>query len=257
MKRGSLTVAGTGIKVPAHVTTEARICIENADEVLYLVADPIGGAWIEKTNPRSRTLHSLYEPGVDRADAYAAMVEDIMDRVRSGADVCAVFYGHPGVFVNPSHAAIERARAEGYNARMLPGISAEDCLFADLGIDPSDSGCQSYEATDFLARACAIDTSAALILWQVGVLGNFTYAPTGDISRVPLLVEYLERFYPAEHPAVCYEAALHPFVEPLIEEVRITDLAGATLSPMATIYVPPAVVRGLDGDVGRRLLASA
>jgi hypothetical protein len=35
---------------------------------------------------------------------------------------------------------------------MLPGISAEDCLFADLGIDPGIYGCQSYEATDFLAN---------------------------------------------------------------------------------------------------------
>jgi len=31
---------------------------------------------------------------------------------------------------------------------MLPGISAEDCLVADLGIDPASSGCQSYEAND-------------------------------------------------------------------------------------------------------------
>jgi hypothetical protein len=239
------------------VTSEARICIENADEVLYVVADPVAVAWLEKANPRSRTLHSLYEPGVDRAEAYAAMVDDIIDRIRSGAAVCAVFYGHPGVFVNPSHAAIERARAEGYEARMLPGISAEDCLFADLGIDPSESGCQSYEATDFLARACIIDTSAALILWQVGVLGNFTYAPAGDLSRVPLLVEYLERFYPPDHPVLRYEAALYPFVDPLIEEGRVADLATTALTPSSTIYIPPAVVRGLDPDVGSRLLASA
>ena len=36
-----------------------------------------------------------------------------------------------------SHArtAIRRAKLERYEARMLPGISSAECLFADLGID--------------------------------------------------------------------------------------------------------------------------
>jgi hypothetical protein len=33
---------------------------------------------------------------------------------------------------------------------MLPAVSAEDCLFADLGVDPGAAGCQSHEAADFL-----------------------------------------------------------------------------------------------------------
>jgi hypothetical protein len=41
-----------------------------------------------------------------------------------------------------------RSSTDGFDAVMLPGISAEDCLFADLGIDPGMIGCQSFEATD-------------------------------------------------------------------------------------------------------------
>ena len=33
---------------------------------------------------------------------------------------------------------------------MLPGISAEDCLLADLGVDSAHNGLQSLEATDLL-----------------------------------------------------------------------------------------------------------
>ena len=44
-------------------------------------------------------------------------------RIRAGFRVCAVFYGHPGVFVYPSHEAIRRARAEGFAARMLPALT--------------------------------------------------------------------------------------------------------------------------------------
>jgi len=35
---------------------------------------------------------------------------------------------------------------------MLPAISSEDCLYADLGVDPATTGNASYDATDFLLR---------------------------------------------------------------------------------------------------------
>ena len=93
--------------------------------------------------------------------------------------MCAVFYGHPGVFVNPSHRAVAQARAEGFRAAMLPGVSAEDCLFADLGLDPGAHGCQSYEATDFVIRRRSCYPSALLILWQVGALGEDSVTEMG------------------------------------------------------------------------------
>jgi len=55
---------------------------------------------------------------------------------------------------------------------MLPGISAEDCLFADLGIDPSFMGCQTVEATDLLLRNRPLITSGHVLIWQVGVVGD-------------------------------------------------------------------------------------
>lgn len=65
----------------------------------------------------------------------------MLQEVRLGKKVVGVFYGHPGVFVSPSHRAISIARFEGYEAKMLPAVSAEDSLYADLGIDPSRPGC--------------------------------------------------------------------------------------------------------------------
>lgn len=91
--------------------------------------------------------------------------------VRLGMSVVGVFYGHPTVFVYPTRRVIAIAREEGYQAKMLPGISAEDCMFADLNMDPSDPGCVTYEATDFLARDRVLDTCSHLILWQVGCVG--------------------------------------------------------------------------------------
>ncbi|KAJ2931620.1 hypothetical protein H1R20_g5340, partial [Candolleomyces eurysporus] len=88
----------------------------------------------------------------------------MLSKVRSGQDVVGLFYGHPGVFAHPSHRAIKIAREEGYLAKMLPGISAEDCLFADLGIDPSINGTTTYEATDLLTHDRPLDPASNLIL---------------------------------------------------------------------------------------------
>jgi len=138
---------------------------------------------------------------------------------------CLACYGHPGVFVYPSHEAIRRARAEGYEARMLPGISAEDCLFADLGVDPGISGCQSYEATDFMANARRIDPTSSVILWQIGVVGDATFKRHGyDLSAFPLLIERLLEYYPPTHVTYLYEAAIFPGCEPVIHPVPIQSL---------------------------------
>ena len=133
------------------------------------------------------------------------MTAHIIDAVRQGADVCAAFYGHPGVFAFPPHEAIGRARAEGFRARMLPAISAEGCLFADLGVDPATSGCQSFEATDFLVSNRKFDMNSSLILWQIGVIGDSTFQQNGnDVSRLSILSNYLSEFYGDAHIAVVY-----------------------------------------------------
>jgi len=181
------------------------------------------------------------------------MVEEILASVREGKRICVAFYGHPGVFAYPTHEAIRRAREEGFSARMLPGISAEDCLCADLGVDPGATGCQSYEATDFVMRQRTIDTSASLILWQIGVVGNFTYAPDGDTSRLPVLVECLCALYDPAHEVVLYEASPFPGCGPVIQRVPLAQVAAADVSPATTLYVPPFSARLVDREMVARL----
>ena len=251
-RTASLTVVGTGIRLAAQLTPEARAHIERADQLLYMAAEPVGSAWLASLNPNARSLHTLYRPGAKRSEIYEAMVEQILDAVRRGGDVCVAFYGHPGVFVNPSHEAIRQARAEGVAARMLPGISAEDCLFADLGIDPATVGCQSYEATDFLLRKRRIDPSAALVLWQIATLGKLEYGHPDRTAR-SVLVEYLLRYYPSTHIGVLYEASPYPAVAPVADSVRLAELPEAEIGAVATLYVPPHQRRKADPEMLQRL----
>jgi uncharacterized protein YabN with tetrapyrrole methylase and pyrophosphatase domain len=241
-KKGSLLVVGTGIKAGGHLSAESQSAIKNADKVFYADGNPLSVYQIKSLNPNAETLSDLYGKGKPRYETYAQMVERIITAVREGFQVCAIFYGHPGVFASPPHISIRQARNEGFEALMLPGISAEDCIFADLGIDPGVYGCQSYEATDFIVYRRIFDRRSTLVLWQVGAIGQADYQ--GKIyaeqqKGVGLLVETLLESYPAEHTAMVYEAATMAIFVPRIERVAIAQLGEAVLTGMSTLVIIP------------------
>jgi len=256
MGKGSLTVVGSGIAPVRHATHEACFHITRADKVFFLVVDPVTRGWIERLNPRAESLAVHLVPGKDRQQSFAEMVESIVAAVHQGSRVCAVFYGHPGVFVQPSHMAIHRLRAEGYEAVMLPGVSTEDCLVSDLAIDMSQSGYQCFEASNFLVYGKQPDVTAALILWQVGVIGQVKCG-VGREDGLRILTERLLRFYPPEHQVTVYEAAKLPICDPVMPVIAVRELADYKIGTVATLYVPAAKAGTLDQDMVERLHLNA
>ena len=223
-KQGSLVIVGTGISVAGQMTLAAKSHIENADIVFMGIMNKVGEHVVSSLNPNSVSLDDLYEEGKSRAVTYSQMAERIVEAVTSGQNVCAAFYGHPGVFVTPSHEAIRRVKALGLNAHMLPGVSAEDCLIADLGIDPSRYGCQSYEASQFLFRDYRIDPYMTQIIWQIGLAGEATMRVLNANhcqSGLTMLADILSEHYPGDHELIIYEAATLPICEPKIQKVLL------------------------------------
>jgi Tetrapyrrole (Corrin/Porphyrin) Methylases len=239
MPAGALTVVGTGIEIGGHFTPQARVAWESAEEALFLVADPVAATLLTELNPRARSLHEHYRPGRPRLEAYEAMIGEMLSPLREGRSVCAAFYGHPGIFVFPGHEAVRRARQEGFEARLFPGISSLDCLWSDLGVDPALAGCQIYNASDFLHDRRTPDTQALLILLQISVIGQDSHTEQPDWSRLPSLIDYLRGFYPGEHEVIGYEASPYVVAQPNVERVRLLDLASAPLTSAMTLVVPP------------------
>lgn len=244
-RAGSLACVGLGMMLGAHLSPRSRSRIERADVVFALVSDPLVELWLGEMRSDVRSLQPFYgdgrADGKARTESYREMVGAVMAEVRAGRRVCAVFYGHPGVFALVPHRAIGQARAEGFDAVMEPGISAEDCLYADLGIDPGTYGCQHFEASQFMFYRRRIDTSALLVLWQVGIAGDRTlsrFATGADHRR--LLVELLAEDYPLDHEVIAYEAATLPISEPRMERVALAELATTELRLQTTLVVPPA-----------------
>jgi siroheme synthase len=76
-KRGSLTIAGSGIASVAHITLEALAHIKKADKVFYAVCDPVTEAFIQE-NTLGGTHHDLtvfYAKGKKREVTYVQMCE--------------------------------------------------------------------------------------------------------------------------------------------------------------------------------------
>lgn len=225
----------------AHLSPRARGHLEGADVVFAAVSDPLVEHWLATINPRMISLQPLYAEGKARQQTYRDMAATMLAEVRAGRRVVGAFYGHPGVFAQVPHAAIAQARAEGFAALMEPGISAEDCLYADMGFDPGAVGCAHFEASQVLFYERVIDTSAWLVLWQIGLAGERTYR---QFSSTPeqrqRLVDRLLRDYPPEHPVTIYEAATLPIGRPRIETIPLHTLTHATLHMHSTLAVPPA-----------------
>ena len=257
-KKGSLTIVGSGIELVRDTTIGARMEIENAEKVLILVTDPASELWIRKLNSNVESLFDCYVEDKPRLEAYKKMVERILKNIRDGLKVCVVFYGHPGVFVQPSHEAIRIARLEGYSARMLPGISAEDCLFADIGLDPGKHGCQSFEATDFLVRKRKFDPKSPLILWQIGTIGDLYYHKNSYnldkvIRGLHVLAHVLEKHYDRDHEVIIYQASHFPLCQPNIQRIPLMKICEANVSAASTMYIPPRDPQSQDEEMIQQL----
>lgn len=253
-KPGSLACVGLGMTLGAHLGPRARTTIEQADVVFVAVSDPLVELWVKEMNADVRSLQPYYQAGKPRTETYREMVEAMLAEVRLGRRVCGAFYGHPGVFALAPHRAIEIARSEGFPAHMEAGVSAEDCLYADLGIDPGRYGCQHYEASQVMFYRRRLDTSAYLVLWQVGIAGDRSFGRFSTPAPYrQVLVDLLARDYPLDHPCTIYEAATLPIQSPRMDVVALGELAQADLTAQSTLVLPPASRLVPADDVQARL----
>lgn len=240
-KKGKLVCVGTGMKLGADMTPIARKCIEQADVVLSCVSSGVVELWLEGLNSNFKSLQPLYQEGKSRLETYKEMVQAIIDEVEAGKNVCAAFYGHPGIFAWVAHKAIEVAKDKDFYAEMIPGLSAEDHLYADLAIDPGRSGCQHFEASQLLFRNKTIDTTSYLVVWQIGVVGDKSlkkFSTSNEYRKI--FVEYLTNLgYPLSHEIVLYETAILPIESTRKDQITVGELIEADVSLKTTLVIPP------------------
>lgn len=251
---GSIVFVGVGMTLGSHLSPLARSYIEEADIVFVLVSDGIVEQWICEMNKNVKSLQIYYREGCSRIESYQQMVEVMMDNISQGLKVVGAFYGHPGVFACVSHQVIQQAKSQGFYARMEPGISAEDCLYADLGLDPGEFGCTHFETSQFMFYQRQIDTSAYLILWQIGIAGDTSLSKfSTDSAYRKILIQLLNEHYPRQHQVILYEAPTLPIHQARIDYLPLAELVTAQINQQTTLVIPPCNKMTLNQEVYEQL----
>ncbi len=155
------------------------------------------------------------------------------------------------------HRVIRKTRAAGLPARMEPGISAEACLYADLGLDPGQRGVQSLEATHFLCFERQLDPQGLVLLWQVALAGDWSCRRLhAEREGLEALVTKLLRWYPPDHEVILYEAAQLPIQSYRAKSLCLRDLPQARYEEFTTLVIPPLQVE-LKRDASFEVTAQA
>jgi len=244
---GSLICIGTGITLAGQITTLSKNYLEQAESAFGILPDKLSEDWVKSLNPAYKSLQYLYAEGKSRRQTYQDMTEVVCQAVRDGQKVVLALYGHPGIFACVGHFAIEALKKEGYPAQMLPGVSADACLYADLGIDPGTTGCQAYEATQFLFSGVPLNTSAYTILWQIGLAGEHTLKTFKTTQEnLQATVRILNKWYPLDHEMILYEAPFIPVQPPRIDKFMLKELPEMEISSISTLVIPPLTGLKLD-----------
>ena len=254
---GELTVIGSGIESVGFILGDEEL-IRAADAVFFCVSDPATAVWIKSIRPDAYDLYVLYDNSKVRYTTYMQMAEAMLHFVRQGKKVTAIYYGHPGIFVLPTHRAIMIARREGHRAEMRASVCALDCLCADLGVDPSQPGMQTHEATGMLIRGCAPDTTLHVVLWQVGLIGEMGYRRKGYLnSNFSIFINFLQQHYGEDYPVTNYVASRYPTIPSTIEtyplsalhdpkiQTKVTGISTFYLAPKDTVEVDQAMLAKL------------
>ncbi|HGF0738819.1 SAM-dependent methyltransferase [Legionella pneumophila] len=231
-----LIVVGTGIKSISHLTEETKRVIQNADKVLYLVNENNIKQWIQREAKQAESLDPIYFSSDQRIEAYQALTNHIIDEYQKVSVLCVVFYGHPTVFADSALNAVRQIKINGGEAIILPAVSAQDCLFSDLQIDPGNQGCFSIEATELVIFGRHIDIHSHVLLWQVA---NFGRTDGMKSDKLAILKDFLCGYYPADNSICLYEAPSLPTIHPRIEWVPLSSLDQSNINSTTTVYIPP------------------
>jgi len=234
-----LTLVGTGYNVSGQITPAATAAVRSADRLFVLVHDPATAAVLSRLNESAESLVPFYRQGEPVHQAFTAMAEHILAPLGDGLSVCAAFIGHPAVNNPVARETLRRARSRGAPVQLLPGISHEDCLLAELGWSPQ-GGRVLRSATDFLLRRRPVTPEVALLLTGIGTIGETLYRGDRSPNRpgLRLLTEALVRHYPPGHDVVLYETSLFPMHDPVIVRLPLRDLPAAPVTVASTLLVP-------------------
>jgi hypothetical protein len=234
-------VLGLGIRSHLQITREAEDALRACRKVFVLHTEEYVVDHIRSLGVTIEELGYPYGEGEARAAVYRQVADLILESAERDPPVGFAVYGHPSMLVRP--ASLVRAGANGRRLRIkvIPGVSALDCLIVDLGLDPGDRGLLMYEANYALLHRPTLDPAVPCLLWQAGVVGTWLHTSRSSCRhRFTGLQEYLLRFYGPRHRVALATTATNPLVDADIIWLPLEELADgySLFTGLTTLFLP-------------------
>jgi precorrin-3B methylase len=256
-------IVGLGIVGTRQITKEVDYILKKSDHVFLLFTQNTMHDYItNEIGTEVTDLHEEYEEGSDRFDTYRRMADRVLNNAKNtNKSITHAPYGHPSIFVSPTRLIQEEGPKHGLRVKVVPGISAIDCIFAEIGLDPGTNGVQMYEASDFLLRKFEPNPYVPLFLWQIGAIETGLYSmKKSKPERFSRIRQYLESFYPKSHILYLLRTATYPFTNSEQHGFQLKNFEKQhyKIDPVHTLYIPPVDTKEVaDKDLANNMVSKA
>lgn len=243
-------IVGLGVLNIDQITRQTERAIRRSNEVLYVDTGVATRTFLDGLCPKVTPLFATsYEESGRRLNAYHQMAARVLDAALDHPPVTFAMHGHPIVGVYAPFLIKDTAGLLDLEVQVMPGISAMDCLFAELMVDPCVSGIQMYEATEMLLRRRPLQPDVPALIWQIGCVETALYTTRrSKPERFERLQSHLLHFYPPEHTVTAFYSTPHPLVRSDALRFALREMCAQAHALHAgfTLFVPPATARAIE-----------
>ncbi len=243
-------IVGLGVLNIDQITRETERAIRRSNEVLYVDTGIATQTYLESLCPRVTSLfETSYKETGKRLNAYHHMAARVLDAALDHPPVTFAMHGHPIVGAYAPFLIRDLAGLLALQVQVLPGISAMDCLFAELMVDPCVAGMQMYEATDLLLRRQSLQPDVPALIWQIGCVETTLHTMrVSKPERFERLRSHLLRFYLPQHVISAVYSTPHPLMPSTMHRFAVGNLCDYAhlLHPGFTLFIPAAHERPIE-----------
>lgn len=251
-------IVGLGVLNVDQITHQAQRAIKRCREVLYVDTGIATGAYLEGLCPRITSLYEMsYQETGHRLNAYYQMAARVVEAALDHPPVAFAMHGHPIVGTYAPFLIQDMAGLLSLEVEVQPGISAMDCLCAELMLDPTVAGLQMYEATDLLLRRRPLQRDVPAMIWQVGCVESRLHTMrVSKPTRFERLRDHLLRYYPPAHEVTAAYSSPHPLLPSALHRFTLGALCeqAPLLHAGFSLLIPAVADRPIeDYDLRQRL----
>lgn len=248
-------IAGTGTVGYRQLTEEVKEAFKKSETIYLLHHQELVKEYLDEEFARVVDVSDEYNEEEVRSNTY----QRIADRVLEGAlgehsgPVTFATYGHPMLFVDSSRILMEEAPSRDLDVEVMPGTSALDCLYTDIGLDPAINGLQIYDATDILVREADLNPRTPAMILQIGSVESVLYSTRkSKPERFTNIKNHLQQFYPDDHEVYLLQTATFPISDSEQTGFELqnfdTEQVSEQVRHIHTLYIPPYEVRSVENN---------